>query len=72
MREALNGTQAEAKEGKGLSTVVGWTDDMPKDARPRLLGITYRPKSRAPGFLLNMCPWCGAPLKFWPEPKPAA
>jgi hypothetical protein len=49
----------ENHEGKGLSVSRGWVGD---EEKPRVIGVVYRPTARAQGFLLNVCPWCEAPL----------
>ncbi len=55
MRLALTGTP-ENHDGKGLSVSRGWLGD---EEKPRFLGVTYKPRPRAQGLVLNHCPWCG-------------
>jgi hypothetical protein len=66
MRKSLNPSDSA---GKGLSMMIGWPNDAP-GVKAQLLGVVYRPKANAQGFVLNSCPWCGASLKFWPEDIP--
>jgi len=61
MREALRG---QTSEGKGLAEMRGFVDGKPGVV---FLGVVYRSKARSPGFVLNVCPWCGAALRWSPE-----
>jgi hypothetical protein len=61
MREALKG---QTQEGKGLAEMVGFVDGVDG---ARLLGIVYRVKAKTSGLILNVCPWCGETVKWWPE-----
>lgn len=60
MKEGLKG-QTEA--GKGLSELHGFVEGA---SDVQLLGVAYRNKARVPGALLNVCPWCGESLRWWP------
>jgi len=60
MTEALKG---QTEQGKGLGELHGFVDGAPDVL---LLGVTYRPKARTAGLLLNVCPWCGESLQWWP------
>jgi len=64
MKQALS---AQNPHGKGLSEFVVWEElDTPKPST-KLIGLLYRETSKAPGIMLNLCPWCGESLKWWPD-----
>jgi hypothetical protein len=65
MTMALKG---QTEEGKGLAEMHSFVDGVPD---VQLVGIVYRPKSRAAGVVLNVCPWCSESLRWWPEAKQA-
>jgi len=49
-------------DGKGLSFTRGWLDG--DSGRPRYLGVIYKRTARDAGTVLNICPWCGASVRF--------
>jgi hypothetical protein len=72
MTEAL-GPAAINATGKGFSVMFGWPEHEEPDpnAKARVLGITYKSKAGRAGQVLNVCPWCEAPIKFYP-PSPVS
>jgi hypothetical protein len=60
MKEAL---KWQTEEGKGLSELHGFVEGA---SDVQLLGVAYRNKARAEGAVLNVCPWCGESLRWWP------
>ena len=60
MTLALQGTH-ENSEGKGLTVSRGWYN---KEKKPRVGGVTYVPRARVQGLVLNFCPWCGRAIRF--------
>jgi len=65
MGQALRRT-APNSEAKGLSIVYGWPAKATTGSATRL-GVVYRERARAPGMMLNVCPWCAAEIHWWPQ-----
>ena len=53
----------QKEDGKGLSEMSAWEGE----EGVTLIGLIYREKYKAQGIMLNLCPWCGESLRWWPD-----
>jgi hypothetical protein len=62
MEDRLNDFDYSSKAAKGLSVLVLMNLRTGRDLAPT--GVVFRKSAKDVGLLLNVCPWCRAPIFF--------
>jgi transposase len=62
MRASVN---VEGYVGAGMTVARGWLEKAPKRAPPQLLGVQFKRRGNTETRMFNLCPFCGADIRFW-------